>query len=231
MDEKIARECPARSLCQLHGKNCSTACPLYIDIHYQLQLAGIKKRFSKYTVDSLPKDMLNLPLIQKWSKDIIKRVEFGHGLYFFGTVGTGKTTVASAVLMTYIIEKSKDSLRKGERTRQLVAYANVPDLLDMLRRGFDDPEIAAQGAKKLSQLASVPLVLLDDIGAERPSEWARERLLTLIGSRYDNELSTLFTSNLTIGELGEPLGARLQSRIEGMTGLMQFYGIDHRKKK
>src|SRR5207244_381801 len=127
-------------------------------------------------------------------------------------------------------QHSKESIRTGTRTKQLFAYANIPDLLELIKRGFDDSDIAAQAARRLDTLRTAPLVVLDDIGAERPSEWQRERLLTIIGDRYDNELSTIITSNLTIAELTEPLGGRLQSRIAGMTVPLLFKGADRRKQ-
>lgn len=229
MDAKIAAVCPARNMCKQHNKMCGTMCPWFIDLRYQLELAGIPKRHTKYNVDTLPDDTAQRKLIKAWSDKDVERVATGQGLYLFGTVGTGKTTTACSIAMSFILHQTLADIRAGNRTRQLVQYVNVPDLLDLIKRGFDNEDEAAKGARVLESLRTTPLAIFDDIGAERPTEWARERLLQVIGHRYDNELSSVFTSNLTLPELVEQLGSRLQSRIAGMTVPVQISGIDRRK--
>jgi DNA replication protein DnaC len=103
-------------------------------------------------------------------------------------------------------------------------------LLDEIRQGFSDDDKKLAIDTRLAALRTVPLAIFDDIGAERPSEWVRERLLTLLGHRYDNELTTIATSNMTLAELREPLGARIASRIEGMTAPIHFVTTDRRRK-
>lgn len=236
VDQRIANTCIARNDCKQHGVLCGTACPWHIDLRYQLEMSGIPKRHSKWTVDMMPDDTNKLAILKRFVNDpekgvsIIDRVENGQGLYLYGTVGTGKTTAVCSIAMSYIVMKSQRDLREGNRTHQLVQYVNIPDLLDLIKRGFDDDESAKIAEQKMKNLRKVPLVILDDIGAERPSEWARERLLTVIGSRYDNELSTFLTSNLTLKELREidPTG-RIPSRIAGMSVPIEFTGADRRR--
>jgi DNA replication protein DnaC len=229
-DKTIADTCAARFHCKQHEKACSTICPLWIDLKYQTELSGIPKRFQKYQTDNLPEDTYALPVIQKFGDSITERVPKGEGLYLYGSTGLGKTTIACAIAMTYISHQSLLDIRTGKRTKQLVSYANVPDLLDLIKKGFDDTDIQLEANAKLEALRTAPLAILDDIGAEKPSEWARERLLTIINDRYDNELATIVTSNLSIPELVEPLGARIRSRIEGLTFPLQFKGTDRRRK-
>lgn len=229
MDEKIARTCPARNTCKQHNKLCSTGCPWFIDLRYQMELSGIPKRHQKYNADTMPDGTIKMNAINKFNATIIDRVDQGQGLFLFGNTGSGKTTTICSLAISYILKKTLDDIRNGKRTKQLVQYVNVPDMLDLLKRGFDDPEVAQEGVRVLENLRKVPFAIIDDIGAERPSEWARERLLTLVGGRYDDELSTFFTSNLTLPELGEPLGPRIQSRISGMSIPLEYKGIDRRK--
>jgi DNA replication protein DnaC len=146
-----------------------------------------------------------------------------------GCTCTGKTTAACTLASHYIVQKTLADIRTGRRTRQLVAYLNVPDLLTEIKRGFDDAEVARSVDMWMTSIARVPLVVFDDIGSEKSSEWSRERLLTLINERYDNERTTFFTSNLTMDELKEPLGARLQSRIAGMSVQLKYDGKDRRR--
>lgn len=229
-DKKIAASCWARESCKQHEILCSTACSYYIDMRYQIELSGLPKRFQKYQVDTLPEDTYALEIIKRYAKDINERINSGQGLYLYGGVGVGKTTVACAIAMTYIVEKSLEDLRNGNKTKQLVQYANTADLLDLIKKGFDDADAQAIANKKIQALRKAPLVILDDLAAEKPSEWVRERLLTIVNDRYENELATIVTSNLTIAELVEPLGQRIRSRVEGLTFPLKFEGKDRRKK-
>jgi DNA replication protein DnaC len=230
MDVKIAKACPARHSCKQHNILCSTGCPLWIELRYQTEMSGIPKRHRKYTVDTLPEDTIRLTALQRFEENILDRVEAGHGLYLFGNTGSGKTTALAAVTMSYLVRASKEAIKSGKRTKQFALFLNVPELLSGLKQGFDDPEVAAAWQHKLSVAKSVPMLILDDIGSERPSEWARERLTELIGTRYDNELSTLISSNLTLPELKEhidPIG-RITSRIKGMSVPLEYKGKDRR---
>jgi DNA replication protein DnaC len=202
---------------------------LHIDLKLQFEMSGIPKRHMKWDADTLPDDTYHLPVLKRWSSKDIELVESGKGLYLHGSVGTGKTTALSALAISYIVHKSIADIRTGEHTEQLVQFINVPDLLDLIKRGFDNPTISDEANALLERLKHVPLVIFDDIGAERPSEWSRERLLTLINYRYDNEMCTFFSSNLTIPELVEQLGPRLQSRINGSCAPLAFNGPDRRK--
>ncbi|MGM2624221.1 ATP-binding protein [Bacillus cereus group sp. Bce038] len=229
MDEQIAATCIARNSCKQHKVLCGTGCPWFIDLRYQLELAGIPKKHRKYIIETLPKGTLKLTGVRRYGDEILERVSVGQGMYFYGNPGTGKTTTVSAVAMSYIIARTLQDIRSGAKTPQLVQYINVPDLLDELKRGFDDPVVAESAALKMENARKVPFTIIDDIGAEKPSEWARERLTALINHRYDNELCTFFTSNLTIADLHiiDPKG-RIPSRVKGMTIPVDYKGIDRR---
>ncbi len=72
---------------------------------------------------------------------------------------------------------------------------------------------------------------MDDIGAEKVSEWTRERLLNIISDRYDSERTIIFTSNHSPQEIEMVLGGRVRSRIEGMSVPIEFKDkTDHRRK-
>ncbi len=225
----IAETCPARSMCRQHNVLCSAVCPWYVELTLQTAMAGIPKRHAKFTLNTLPADTLQLALLRGYGTNVIERVTAGQGLYLYGGTGTGKTTAVCTLALHFIMQKTLADLRTGARTMQLVAYLNVPDLLTTIKRGFDDREVERSTSLWLDEIARVPLVVFDDLGSERPTDWSRERLLTLINERYDNERATFFTSNLTLDELKEPLGARLQSRIAGMTVPVKYDGRDRRR--
>lgn len=120
----------------------------------------------------------------------------GRWLFLGGDVGTGKSHLAYAVLHAL--------LRRGVAG----LAATVPDLLDELRPGREDE------ADRLRVLKTVPLLVLDDLGAERQTEWVTERLFIVVNARYADKLPTVITSNLQLQELERiPGWQRITDRI------------------
>jgi DNA replication protein DnaC len=140
----------------------------------------------------------------------------GHGLWLMGGPGTGKTTMAMIV--------SRNAIAAGRS----VAIYSCPRLLGVIRESIDGSGML----DFLDRLARVDLLHIDDLGAERKTEWVVEQLYTIINARYEAKRSMLVTSNLSPEELEEQLGARIVSRLEGMCGEpLPFYGSDARRKR
>jgi DNA replication protein DnaC len=117
----------------------------------------------------------------------------GRNLILIGPTGTGKTALAVGAMRL--------ALELGER----VELVNVPDWLQRQRPGGDGFGMPGEGA---------PLLVLDDVGAEKSSVWVRERLYCLINGRYEWRLSTIVTSNLTdVDGLSAAIGERAVSRL------------------
>lgn len=137
----------------------------------------------------------------------------GHGLYLTGSLGSGKTRLAASVL--------NDLARGGARGG--LAWP-VAEWLEGLRRRYQDG-----GADEFEeQTRTAAVLLLDDIGAERVTDWVQERLFLLIDYRYRHSLPTLFTSNLLPDELADRIGERTVSRIVGMARLVAVDADDYR---
>lgn len=145
-----------------------------------------------------------------------ERQAAGEGLLFTGPFGSGKTRLAAAVL-NEVQERYQEGVR-GEV---------VPELLQRLRTTYD-PQSADSEDRVLQPLLRASLLLLDDIGAERVSEWVQERLFLVIDHRYRRRLPTLFTTNLHPEDLEERLGGRIVSRIVGMARLVRLSSEDYR---
>ena len=130
----------------------------------------------------------------------------GRGLWFFGGPGTGKTTLAMLI--------SRTALEAGRS----VAIYSLPKLLSRIRRTFD-AEIGEQSyADLFERLTTVDLLHLDDLGAEKQTEWVLEQLYALINERYERERSIVVTSNLEDDQLEIQLGTRIVSRLVEICG-------------
>lgn len=132
-------------------------------------------------------------------------------LILLGGVGTGKTTQAFAAWCALV--------RHGVGRP---AWVTTPDLLESLRPGRD-------ARVDLQRLQSADLLLLDDLAAERGSEWTVEVLYRLLDYRYAWELPTIITSNVPPPEITNRLGERIASRLAGMGRTVVLEGPDHRR--
>jgi len=226
--------CIAKNHCKSAGQEiCSHSCSFFIDLRYQIELASLPKKHQKYVCSDLPDTFYSKDVFKKYSSGIVDRIDKGTtGLYLYSRLtGTGKSTVACSIALEYIVEKLKQDYRTGKRTEQLVKFINVTDFLEDLRKGMNDKEAAEIALSTSQTLKHVPLVIMDDVGAERVSEWTRERLLNIVSDRYDSEKTIIFTSNHSLSEIETVLGSRVRSRIEGMSVPIEFLDkSDHRRK-
>lgn len=141
----------------------------------------------------------------------------GHGpsLLLLGPTGVGKTHQAYGTL--------RHIAAGGVRS----AWRATPaaDLYALLR-----PRHNVDSEAEFRKWASARLLLVDDIGAAKTSEWIEEVNYRLVNHRYENELPTLITSNLTPKELAGVLGERVYSRLSEMCQRIVLKGEDRRRR-
>jgi DNA replication protein DnaC len=113
-------------------------------------------------------------------------------LFIHGPVGSGKTGLAWGIGREIAINSHWDPPK----------FVNVRQLLTKIRRSFGD----ADGADPMDELVDVWTLILDDLGAERVTDWTREWLATLIEGRYSAAHSTIVTSNYSPSQLARRLG-------------------------
>jgi len=117
-------------------------------------------------------------------------------LLLSGEFGCGKTHLAAAIA-NFAVSLGVPTL-----------FLTVPDLLDMLRFSYDDPDATFES--RFDEIRSAPLLVMDDFGTQNATEWAQEKLFQILNFRYVNKLPLVVTTNLMIGEM-EP---RISSRLE-----------------
>lgn len=144
----------------------------------------------------------------------------GGSVYLWGKPGRGKTYAAAQAV--------RDAVMSGylPECRQPAALCHVSRTLAAMRRDIDEGE-----SWRVPFLERVPLLALDDLGAERMTEWAVEQVASIIDARSFAGLPTIVTSNLSVGELREAVGgiqgARLASRLSAYERI-EATGMDRR---
>lgn len=164
--------------------------------------------------------------------------EKGKGLFLQGPVGTGKTHLSVATIRA-VVEDNIDEF--GCQSSDLPIYGAkeypgytctmipVVEFLGIQRQSISAKNMKQLADRLLHQAKRSQIIILDDIGAEKPSDWGEEQLLSLIDLRYRMQRATLFTSNCTLKELESALGERIVSRIFEMTEGVKVEGPDYRK--
>jgi len=176
--------------------------------------AKIPARYRDKTLENF--DASWQPIAHKVAVDYTRTwpKEGGESLFFVGPVGTGKSHLARAILSEMIRLHKISGLA-----------ATVPNLMDDLRPGANDDRRAEQ----MDLLKTVPLLVLDDLGAQKTTEWVTERLFVVINARYDDLLPTVITSNVYLEELRQlPGWDRLVDRIVEMARPVRMEGKNYR---
>jgi DNA replication protein DnaC len=182
--------------------------------------AKIPRRFQGVSFDRPPVTDIDPHVVgevRRYVDHLDAKLAEGRGLWFMGDVGTGKTTLAMLV--------SKAALER----RRTVAIYSVPRLLSELRTTFgEDSETSYLNL--IDALTSVDLLHLDDVGAERSSEWVLEQLYAIVNARYEEEKAVVITTNLDPDQLAEQITERTVSRLMEMCGdPLPLFGEDRRK--
>jgi DNA replication protein DnaC len=157
--------------------------------------------------------------VREFCRSIDENLEAGRGLWIYGSAGTGKTTLAMLV--------SRIALEAGRS----VAIYSLPKLLSRIRRTYDADAGEQSYSELFERLASVDLLHIDDLGAEKQTEWVLEQLYSLVNERYEEERSIVVTTNLVdTGELEQQIGRRTVSRLTEMTDQLPLFGADLRER-
>ena len=213
-------------LTELGAKPCE--CMREAELQSAFRLARIPRKFLAKTLESFnckdrddrAKEAKRREIVT-FAKNFLKTFRGGShdhpgkGLLLMGREGTGKTHVAVSIL--------KETIRKGYTG----LYWNVPELFLELRRLMND-KVDISEADLFDNARRVDLLVLDDLGAERSSEYVTDRLYVMINGRYENDMPTIVTTNRGREELRSQLGPRIVSRLCEMCVPIEFPEGDFR---
>ncbi len=218
--EDVARPCECREQRLKRGRvrGVSSAIPP--------RYRGVS--FDRPPVSDMVRDMSTrhvVNAVQGFVDDLDENLAAGKGMWLMGNTGTGKTTLGMLV--------AKTALSAG----RTVAVYFTPKLLTQIRQTYQATESEDAYDAFFRRLTSVDLLYIDDLGAERHTDWVVEQLYALVNERYENQRSMLVTSNAGKDveegrkQLEDQIGSRTVSRlIEICDDPLPLFGPDRREQ-
>ena len=146
------------------------------------------------------------------------------GLLFLGPCGVGKTHLAVAILCSLITQKGVQCL-----------FYDFRDLLKEIQDSYN-PVSQNSELKVLSPVYEAEVLVLDELGASKPTDWVRDTMTQIINTRYNDKKVTIFTSNYLDRQIQQEetlvdrVGVRLRSRLFEMCKVVELKGNDYRVK-
>jgi len=157
----------------------------------------------------------------------------GKGLLFTGSMGVGKTHLAVGVLQRLVRERGVRGL-----------FCDYRELLKSIQNSYN-PQVQTTELELLKPVFAAEVLVLDDLGAQKPNEWVWDTVALILNSRYNDKLTTIITTNyadLPAGagakteaeraarepSLGDRIGDRMRSRLAEMCVRIEMTGEDFR---
>jgi DNA replication protein DnaC len=189
--------------------------------------AGIPVRYRHCTLDNLmlyPNEgLMNAVKAARRFAEQFPVVE--KGMFFIGPPGIGKTHLSVALITHAVEDKGATAL-----------FRDVPELLKTIRSTYN-PVTKTAELDVLRPVMEADLLVLDDLGKEKTSEWVEETLNLVVNTRYNQKRTTIFTSNFEEKEdrtdpesLLVRVGFRMHSRLYEMCDFVEFEGADYRHR-
>jgi DNA replication protein DnaC len=158
----------------------------------------------------------------------------GKGLLFTGTMGLGKTHLAVGVLQRLVKEKGVKGL-----------FCDYRELLKNIQNSYN-PQVHTTELELLKPVFAAEVLVLDDLGAQKPNDWVWDTVALILNSRYNDQLTTIITTNYPDVQagggarndaeraareptLGDRIGDRMLSRLSEMCVKVNMVGNDCRK--
>jgi DNA replication protein DnaC len=223
----VARSCPF-GVCDGSGMLVDEATRLATPCRCRGQIVGerrarglsnsIPRKYRGVSFDRPPVTEMptaTVQVVRAYVRNLAQRLGEGRGLWFYGDVGTGKTTLAMLV--------SKTALEAGRS----VAIYSLPRLLAEIRDTYEEGSRHSY-TDLLDRLAEVDLLHVDDVGTEKTSPWVLEQLYAIVNARYEEQRSIILTTNLDREALAEQINPRTVSRLEEMCEELPLFGADRR---
>lgn len=175
----------------------------------------VNQSLQKATLENYEPTNDQLKLAKEQITSYIDNFDGTKNLLLHGTYGTGKSHLSISV--------TKKLIKKGHSC----LFLSLPKLLTKIRDTYNNESMTED--RLLKHIQRVDLLVLDDLGAEQQTEWAITKLFEVMDSRAGK--STIYTTNLSSGELRKQMNERNFSRLMENTEIIVMNGNDYRRKE
>ncbi len=204
-----------------------------------LKRAAIPKRYEHCTLDSYEADYpsadLSLSSAHMMARNFVSGYPVttdGKGLLLTGDVGIGKTHLAVGILQALILGKGVRGL-----------FCDYRDLLKRIQESYN-PLVATSELEILKPVFDAEVLILDELGAQKPTDWVWDTVALVLNTRYNDKRTTLITTNYPNmpaalarsggiakpeESLGDRIGERMRSRLSEMCVEVKMRGNDFRQ--
>lgn len=158
----------------------------------------------------------------------------GTGLLLTGSIGVGKTHLAVGILQSLVAERGATGL-----------FYDYRDLLKQVQNSYNR-QVAATELEILAPVFDAEVLVLDELGASKPTDWVWDTVAHILNTRYNDRRTTIITTNyanfaplgtepaprasLREETLGDRIGERMRSRLQEMCVVVEMHGEDFRQK-
>jgi len=220
-------------------------CQIQIRVERALQRAGVPDRYRGKSLQSFESDGKHPTLFSALlhARKFVDNYPFGMqglGLLIVGSSGLGKTHLAAGILQALVIEKRVNGL-----------FFDYHELLKKIQNSYN-PSVAATELSVLRPVFEAEVLVLDDLGSTRPTDWVWDTVAHILNARYGRNQTTIITTNfpnlpsLTNREasalgsagravrgetLGDRIGDRMRSRLQEMCVVIEMQGEDRREQE
>ena len=208
----------------IDNKKCSCFRAAEIDLIYeQSHIRDLLKTenfcslsYDYYAGDDLEKFTKAVQICQNFVKNFHKDYR---NLFFYGTVGTGKSFLSCCI--------AKELIDQG----RLVIYFSASQLFDILSKSTFDRDSAEAASGISDDICDCDLLIIDDLGTELTNSFVSSQLFSCLNNRHLRKKATIITTNLSLGELRDRYSDRIFSRITSNFNICKLTGQDIRMQK
>lgn len=187
-------------------------------IERAMQISGVGNHFKDKKIEDLKVNEKLYTECIRYLKNWKEMKAKGYGFFFWGNVGSGKTHAASALTNALIQEQLVEAL-----------FLNMPATVTRVKKTFDSSS-KNEDTKLFDRMKEVELLIIDDLGVEKMSDWLADQIYQIVDHRWQNKKPMLITSNQSLDDLGSCYKAQVISRIWGCCKSIKFTEEDRRKQ-
>ena len=215
-------ECPdCRDTGYVDGRKCHCFQEAMITLLYEQ--SNIREMLRSENFDSLSYEYYEGDDLARFKKAVntchnfIKNFNSDyHNLFFYGTVGTGKSFLSGCI--------AKELIESGHS----VIYFSATALFDLLSRNSFDPKSREELRTAYADLYQCDLLIVDDLGTELTNQFVTSQLFSLLNERHMGKKATIISTNLSLEELRNRYSERIFSRVTSNYEICKLSGQDIR---